>query len=248
MLIFIPTAAFGQQGVVLYDRAIRYEFEVPERVREMRLEIPSADISSLILLFNEYESLLVPAPEEEEDEDEGDMAARELRMYAFASRLRMGSVSRSDQEDQLEVYVRYEDGAVTETREFMGRTFLISGTRPLYEWRLSAEQSQFLGYMVQKATTIIDSTHVEAWFTPEIPVAVGPGSFGGLPGMILSVSIDSGRSIYSATEINLTSVDSNAIKPPTEGQAVTQAEYELIVQEKLDELRLMRTNRRWRRP
>ena len=147
---------------------------------------------------------MVPAPiSEEADVEEQDLAAQELRSRGFVTRLRMSSTSRSDQETLLEAHVNFEDGTTAETREFMARKFLITGTVPTYEWRLSAEQSQFLGYLVQKATASQDSTVIEAWFTPDIPVSAGPGLFGGLPGMILSVSVDSGHTLYSATEINL---------------------------------------------
>jgi GLPGLI family protein len=212
-------------------------------MREMSNQLPTANIRSMLLLFNESASLLVPAPAEQEEQQTGPA----LRSQGMIQRLRMGSPSRSDQETLLEVYARFEDGSVVETREFMGRTFLIRGTRPAYEWRLSVEQTEFLGYLVQKATVVLDSSVIEAWFTPEIPVSAGPGLFGGLPGMILSVSVDSGHTVYSATEINLTSVDDEAIKEPDDGQEVSRDEYEQIVAEKLEELTMRRRGRR-RRP
>jgi GLPGLI family protein len=213
-------------------------------MREMRNQIPAANISQMLLLFNESASLLVPAPTEEE-EQQSDLASRERGM--MIQRLRMGSPSRSDQETHLEAYMSFEDDSVVETREFMGRTFLIRGARPAYEWRLSAEQTEFLGYLVQKATTVLDSSVVEAWFTPEIPVSAGPGLFGGLPGIILSVSVDSGHTVYSATEVNLASVEDGAIEAPDDGQEVSRDEYEQIVAEKLEELTMRRRGRR-RRP
>ena len=245
LLTLLPVAASAQSGVILFDRSVRYDFELPERMGEMRNQIPTAKISQMLLLFTESTSLLVPAPSEEEEE-QSDVALRERRMMMLR-RLEMGSSSRSDQETHLEAFVSSEDGSVVETREFMGRKFLITGTRPTYEWRLSAEQTEFLGYLVQKATAVLDSSVIEAWFTPEIPVSAGPGLFGGLPGMILSVSVDSGHTVYSATEINLTSVEDEAIKAPDEGQEVSLDEYELIVAEKLEELRMRRRGRR-RRP
>lgn len=244
LLALLPAAASAQSGVILYDRAVRYEFEVPERMGELRNQIPSADFGQILLFFNESASLLVPAPNEEE-EQETDMASRERGM--MVQRLRRGSTSRSDQETHLEAYVSFLNDSVVETREFMSRTFVIRGTRPAYQWRLSAEQTEFLGYLVQKATTVMDSSVIEAWFTPEIPVSAGPGLFGGLPGMILSVSVDSGRTVYSATEVNLTTVEDGAIKAPDDGQEVSRDEYEQIVAEKLEELATMRRGRR-RRP
>jgi len=244
LLALFPAVAVAQSGVILFDRAVRYDFELPERLGEMRNQIPSANISSLLLLFNESESLLVPAPTDEEEEPLTGMA---LRAQGATERLRMGSLSRSDQETLQKVYVNSEEGTVAETREFMGRTFLITGTRPAYVWKLSGEQTEFLGYLVQKATAVLDSSVIEAWFTPEIPVSAGPGLFGGLPGMILSVSVDSGHTVYSATEVNLTTVEDAAIRAPQDGQEVSRDEYEQIVVEKLEELQMRRSGRR-RRP
>jgi GLPGLI family protein len=209
----------------------------------MRDRLPSANISQMLLLFSESASLMVPAPAEEEESQ----PRQPMRPQGMMPRSRMGPPSRSGQENLLEAYVRFENDSVVETREFLGRRFLIRDTRPSYEWRLSGEMSKVLGYTVQKATAVQDSSVIEAWFTPEIPVSSGPGLFGGLPGMILSVSVDSGRTVYSAAEINLTSVDEAAIKAPAGGEEVSRDEYEQIVADKLEELRMQMRGRR-RRP
>ncbi len=248
LFALFPVAASAQSGAILFDRAVQYDFEMPEQLRTMSEQIPSADINVMILLFNESGSLMTPAPTDEDEEEEMvSIRGRNMPLSALTQRLRMGSTSRSDQETLLETHVIYEGGTIAETREFMGRTFLIHGDRPSYEWRLSGEMSQVLGYTVQKAMAEQDSSVIEAWFTPEIPVSAGPGPFGGLPGMILSVSVDSGRTIFSATEINLTSVEDEAIKAPEDGQEVSADEYEQIVAEKLEELKMRRRGRR-RRP
>ncbi|MCK5652633.1 MAG: GLPGLI family protein, partial [Gemmatimonadetes bacterium] len=225
-----------------FDRQVQYGFEVPEQLRERPgmeelLELmPAANYSSMLLLFNESASLMTPAPTPEEEV----LDAMSLRAQGLATRMKMGSSSRSDQEVLLEAYVRYEDGAVAETRELMTRKFLITGTRPAYEWRLTGEQSELLGYVVHKATAVHDSSHIEAWFTPEIPVSAGPGLFGGLPGMILALSVDDGQTVYSATEVKLDPVDAAVIKAPEDGEEVSPEEYEEIVAEKLEEIRMRR--------
>ncbi len=238
LFIVLPVAASAQEGAILFDRSVKFDFEVPEAWEEMKDQIPSSNFSSMLLLFNESASLMIPAPIEEE------APTRMTRAQGAAVRLKMGSPSRSDQENLLKAYVNYEDGTIAETREFMSRTFLISGTQPSYAWKLTGEQSEFLGYMVQKATAVQDSTAIEAWFTPEIPVSAGPGLFGGLPGMILVVSVDDGHTVYSATEINLDGLEDGAIKAPEDGQEVSRDEYEEIVAEKLEEIKMRRSGRR----
>jgi GLPGLI family protein len=124
-----------------------------------------------------------------------------------------------------------------EARQLLGRSFIIADERPTYPWKLTAEQADFLGYAVQKATAVLDSSVIEAWFTPQIPVQGGPATFGGLPGMILVVSIDDGEVQYTATGISLSPIAEGVIVRPTEGDEVTREEYEKIVAEKLEELR-----------
>ena len=247
LVVLFPLAASAQSGVILFDRAVRYEFELPERMGAMRDQIPTASFSLMILFFDASGSLMTPAPPEEQKEEAEPQPGSGRRAMGMVQRLRMGSPSRSDQEELLEVYVNNEDGSVVEAREFMSRTFLIGGSRPAFEWKLSGEQSVFLGYTVQKATAVQDSSVIEAWFTPEIPVSAGPGLFGGLPGMIISVSVDSGHTIYSAKEVNLTGVGEGVIIAPDDGEEVSREEYEEIVAEKLEELRMRMRGRR-RRP
>ncbi|UCD25588.1 MAG: GLPGLI family protein [Gemmatimonadota bacterium] len=246
LLALIPSATAAQQGAILYERAVKYEFEIPEQwaARLGDLEMPAANVTSMLLFFNESASLMIPAPAEEEEMPGG----TEQRAQRLATRLRMASTARSDQEVLLQAYVSYKDGSIAETYEFMGRTFRISGTQPSYAWRLSGEQSEFLGYTMQKATAEHDSTTIEAWFTPEIPVSAGPGLYGGLPGLILVVSVNDGHTVYSATEVNLTAVEDGVVKPPDDGQEVSREEYEEIVAEKLAELEATQRSRRTRRP
>jgi len=246
LFVLLPAAASAQQGVILFDRQVQYGFEVPENVREnpalktMLDAMPPANFSSLLLLFNESASLMTPAPGSAEEEV---VVGGSDRAVGLATRLKMGSSSRSDQEVLLEAYVRYEDGTVAETRDFMTKKFLLTGTRPTYEWKLTGEQSEFLGYSVQQAMAVHDSSTIEAWFTPEIPIPAGPGLFGGLPGMILSVSVDDGKTLYSATEVKLDPVDAAIIKAPEDGEEVSPEEYEKIVAEKLKEIEMRRRGR-----
>ena len=248
LLLLFPTTAAAQQGAILYDRSVKYDFEIPEeladRLADYKDLMPSANVTPMLLLFNESASLMMPAPVEEEKV----LTGMEQRAQGLAARLKMGSTSRSDQEVLLQAYVNYEDGTVAETYEFMGRTFLIPGTQPSYAWKISGEQSEFLGYTVQKATAEQDSTTIEAWFAPEIPISAGPGLFGGLPGMILVASVNDGHTVYSATEVNLTAVADGVIKPPDDGNEVSRDEYEEIVAKKLEELEAMQRSRRNRRP
>ena len=246
-----PAALGAQAGHVHYLRSVQYDFHVPERWAELRDRIAAQGTSSLVLLFDSSRSIMMPDPDEEETggrRGAGGSDRVDRRALGMALRLRMASASRTDQEDLLQAYVDFGSGGITETREFMGRTFLIAGDRPTYPWKLGTEQRQFLGYMVQKATAVQDGSEIEAWFTPQIPVQAGPGRYGGLPGLILVLSLDGGHLLYSATEVSLEGLGDVEIAPPTEGEMVTREEYEAIVAEKLEEIRATRGAGNRRRP
>lgn len=241
LLVLVPLIATAQEGSIVYDRAIKYDFEIPEAWKEYRDKIPSQSTTTMVLLFSESASLMKEVPVEEEEAPVTDGIGS--RAQGMAMRLKMGSTSRSDQETILETYMDQDEGLFAETRDFMSRTFRITGEQPAYAWKLSGEQSEFLGYMVQKATAVQDSSTIDAWFTPEIPVSAGPGLFGGLPGMILVVSVDDERIVYSAKEVDLDGLGDEVIKTPEDGKKVSEEEYEQIVEEKLAELAALKKNR-----
>ena len=228
----IPGSLAAQQGTIAYTHSQQHDVEVPEGWGEMAGEAESA---TMLLLFSPSVSLMTPAaPDETQRSSVGSDRPPRARMWRW---LRTRSPSRRDQEVLRDTWVSHADGAAVEKREFMGRTFLVSGAAAALDWRLTSEQAEHLGYMVIKATAEIDSTSVEAWFTPQIQVSAGPAGYGGLPGMILVLSLDGGRTQYFATEIALGEVDASLIRAPEGGDEVSREEYEAIVEEKLDELR-----------
>lgn len=248
----VPGVVVGQQGAITFDRATRLAIELPPEVQSrFGDEIPGESFDTFVLLFSPTETVMLPAPEEEADEDDdvatGSDASRSRRLDGMISRLQRMSPERSDQERIMVAHTDLNTGSMVENRVFMGRTFLITGDRPPVQWRLTGEQSEFAGHLVMRALASVDSTEVEAWFTPQIPVPGGPAEYGGLPGMILSLSIDGGRIIYSATGVRSMPVDEGAIRPPTQGQEVGRDEYERIVAERLEELRFLREQRGPRR-
>ena len=244
LFLLLPTALSAQQGSIAYTHSVKLDFELPPEMRA-RLEarggganlFPTERVTDVILFFNASESLMKPVPGAEGRADRPGPPMRGDRRGGMMARMRMNSASRSDRETLVEAYVRYDEGTLVEAREFLGRTFLIEDRQPVFRWRLTGEQAEFLGYVVQKATAVQDSSTIEAWFTPQIPVPGGPAVYGGLPGMILVVSVDEGKEQYNATAVSMTVVAEGVIVPPEDGEVVTRARYEEIVAEKLEELR-----------
>jgi GLPGLI family protein len=80
---------------------------------------------------------------------------------------------------------------------------------------------------------------ITAWFTMDIPVSHGPDEYWGLPGLILEVSDD--RTVLLCSKLVLNPKEKVEIKPITKGDAVSQAEYDKILKEKMEEMRQMRS-------
>ena len=238
-----PPALAAQQGTITYTHSINVDLELPPELAMMAGEIPSAMSRDMLLHFGPSASLMVPAPVGKRENGNKKVEVMEVAMFAeMAMMMSMGGMNIGGKLTRTEApaaasYIDLADGRIVEIYEFMGRTFRVVDERPEYEWRLTGEQAVHLGHMVIKATAVHDSTAIEAWFTPEIPVGAGPGPYGGLPGMILVLSADDGHIKYFATEIALGDLDEGTLRKPEEGKEMSKEEYDKVVEEKMEEMR-----------
>jgi GLPGLI family protein len=233
LLLAVPLVGMAQEGIVTYEETVKLEIKLPPEMEHMSAQIPNARTVTKQLFFNESASLMKNAPEKGEEENENfvvqsDDVHIEMRM----------------EEPENETYVNFDEGSLIEKRDFLGRTFLITGEPAELAWRLTDERSEFLGYMAQKAVTVRDSMTVEAWFTPEIPVPAGPDAYGGLPGLILVLNVDDGQTSYVAQTLLLDALDDDVLVPPTKGKKVTRDEFDAIVEEKMKEMGVERGGNR----
>jgi len=77
-------------------------------------------------------------------------------------------------------------------REFQGETFNVPSVIPERVWELTTETKTIGNFKCYKAImtaeTSAGSFPVTAWYTPEIPLALGPNNFvGNLPGLLLEL-------------------------------------------------------------
>jgi len=80
--------------------------------------------------------------------------------------------------------------------------FSVYETQPEMKWELLDEEKQINNYNCKKAKTIFRGRSYQVWYTPEIPISVGPWKFSGLPGLILSVTdTTNGYYTWEATSV-----------------------------------------------
>lgn len=230
--LFLPWFGYAQttEGVVTYTETIKMKIEVPEGMdeAEFRKMVPSEQKASKNLVFNAQECVYSDAPEQAPGGTEA----------TFNSGEGEGGVQMNFKMMRPENH-QYRDianGKRIESTEFFGRFFLITEEPKRMKWKISAEQKQVAGYLCQKAVLQDTSRQVEAWFTPQIPVGIGPGEFADLPGMILELSMANGDRTVVADKVELKALDKKAIEKPTKGKAVTREEFTKIRDEKLKEM------------
>ncbi len=139
------------------------------------------------------------------------------------------------------IYKDLANNRQVEENDLFGKQFLIDDVIPARAWKITGQQKKVLDYPCISATftdSIMGRARVvTAWFAPTLPVAIGPQGYGGLPGMILEVEFDGGRSVVTAAEVKLQKPAEGAIKVPEKGKKVTRAEYQKIQAEKMKEMR-----------
>jgi GLPGLI family protein len=232
LLLLLPAFLFAQktEGEITYTETIKLKIDIPDgpEAEAMRKMMPSERSVSKTLYFNEKESLFMDAIQQKEGDGDvnvhSDNEAGDMQFQVKMAR------------PENRQWHDLETGKAIESTEFFGRFFLISEEPKKMKWKLGTEQKQILGYACQKAVLQDTTRKVEAWFTSQIPVAVGPGEFGDLPGLILEMSMMGGDRTIVATKVDLKKLDAKAIEKPTKGKAVTRAEYTKIRDEKMKEM------------
>ncbi|MEL6275971.1 MAG: GLPGLI family protein, partial [Bacteroidota bacterium] len=133
------------------------------------------------------------------------------------------------------IYKDTRQKLLVETRDLFGKLFLIKDSLVQPEWTILEEQKQIQGYTCIKAKlTTKHGKTTTAWFTPDIPINMGPGDYWGLPGYILQVN--NGRIKITCTELKISTGSTATITPPTKGKEVTLTEFEEIYDKKIKEI------------
>jgi GLPGLI family protein len=105
------------------------------------------------------------------------------------------------------------------------QTYLVKDSTRKIKWKITDETRQIAGYPCRRANGIyLDSIYVVAFYTTRIPVAGGPESFSGLPGMILGAALPHENISWFATKVTEGYIPQNEITPPKKGKATNEKE------------------------
>lgn len=223
-------------GMISYTEVTKLEFEGIEGL-DLGDMMPSEMSANKALYFDQYTSVY---------RDADDHVNEDIEMESDDGSFQMVFSTGNSSEEIL--YHELKARKRVNQTGFMGKEFLIESDIEKTKWRITDERIKYLGFVCQKAvfTKTIPPTpgsdetprerEVVAWFTPEIPLPMGPDDYGQLPGAVLLVSVDEGKKEIKATAVDFDSDIAERLVAPTHGQKVTPDEYELIIAEKMKEL------------
>lgn len=161
-------------------------------------------------------------------------------------------------------YLNLKDKITKCEDEIFGKEFLIEEPLKVMEWKLVDETKKIGDYTCQKAELIIPVSENElkeyeeflkkdsikpqlfkmekpqdkkivAWYTSEIPVALGPNNYWGLPGLILE--LNEGNMIFLCSKVTLSNKVKSVINQPSNGKKVSQKEFDEILKKKMDSMK-----------
>lgn len=155
------------------------------------------------------------------------------------------------------LYKNTKESRYVDQKDTMGKIFLVKDSIESIDWKLEKE-TKFIGqYQCFKATYVkmvpkpkdfksmsdaleegkepeMMEREVTAWYTPQVPVNIGPAMYQGLPGLILEVH--DGKLNIVCSKIVLNPEDEITIKEPTKGKEVNKEEYDVIRRKKQKEM------------
>ncbi|WP_378182252.1 GLPGLI family protein [Aquimarina sp. SS2-1] len=131
-------------------------------------------------------------------------------------------------------YTCFKATTTKNVNELMDWRAMRRKAREQREQRENGVDNQANNQNLQNGSETSNEIEVIAWYTPEIPVNQGPGSYWGLPGLILE--IQEGRTTVLCNKIVLNTKEKEEIKAPTKGKEVSQKEFDDITKEKVEEM------------
>lgn len=225
------------QGKVVFERTVQMQIRIAtndggndEAIQNM---LPKTRKDKFELSFANNTTIWKQMEEEPQDDMGSGQAVggMQIRMIGAGS------------DDVL--YSQLETTRKVELRELGTKKFIVEDSIKPMNWKLSEETKTVLGHLCRKATSqkigtrmmmnmdngkmerkeIADTSYIIAWFASDIPVSSGPAEYQAqLPGMILELDINNGKTIYQALEISA-KVDIASIKEPKGAKKLTPAEF-----------------------
>ena len=233
VLVALPGFAQVKEGKVVYERTIQFQMRLQQVDPAIANNLPRSRTDRFELKFSPTKVLWEALP---------DMDAS-AEGFGGPGGGGGGPVFMRFGGDDY-VYTDLQTGISIAKQELASKNYLVTDSVRKLPWKLTDESKTILNYKARKAvaqrigTRFVmnmengemkrsqeaDTTEVTAWFTTEVPVAAGPEFNGQLPGLILELEMNRGRTVYKALEVS-TKVNVANIKEPKGGKPITAADF-----------------------
>ncbi|MCP9763801.1 GLPGLI family protein [Lacihabitans soyangensis] len=222
LLSFSAYSQFQKSGKIYFKESIKLNIQISEENKEMAKMMPTSQDTYKVLFYNSNESLFKIEEKKNEDLDiKHEEGGNQMRMVFKVP--------------QTTIYQNLSENNFVQSQEFLDKEFLIVDQVNDKKWKVTGEQKKVLDFVCIKATLVDTSQKVVAWFTPQIPVGMGPNGYSGLPGMILALDTDNGQRLIAATKIEALPAGF-VFTQPEKGKKVSKAEFKKIRDDKMKEM------------
>lgn len=235
LLFTLPSIAQMKDGKILYEKTMQLQIRINDDNPAFQNMIPKERKDKFELLFSDGKSLWQPVVDDNQSDEMsfGDAEGGGMRM-----------VFRMPGSEDI-TFHNITDSKKVEQKELGGKTYIVNDSIRKQNWKVAGETKTILGYNCMKATSqrtqesmrmkmdngkmtrekVIDTLNIVAWFTNEISGSFGPEMYQGqLPGAILEMDVNNGRSSFKALEVS-PKIDVSKIKEPSKGKKVTPEEF-----------------------
>ena len=204
MLLPVFLLSQNTSGVATYQRIIKLDKKSNPKLRELGIELPDELKSRAQLTFRDSISLYKNLPKEIDEVENGNIRIN------FKAPEHIKYIDRKQKE-----YIEQND--------IFGKYFLINSDYKTMEWDKKPEIKKIGDYYCQMAVLKDTSKQIVAWFTPQIPVNCGPEGYGDLPGLIVLLVYNNGKSTIALEKIEFKEIDD--IPKPEKGEKISQEEF-----------------------
>jgi GLPGLI family protein len=232
---------FQGKAVYMFKGKVDFDFggrKIPEEHKQRMLKrMKDAMQKTYVLNFNKTESIYY---EEEKLSTPSEGGGGRGKMFASI----FGGASAG------KMYKNVSSKEIINATEFFGKNFLVGSDLTNFHWKLEKETKKIGKYTCFKATAVVKEkisafskdaekgekeVAVSVWYTPQIPVSLGPDKYWGLPGLILGVN--AGDVQIVCTQVVMNVKEKADIKKPKSGKKITKEKFDKIVAEKTKEMR-----------
>jgi len=135
--------------------------------------------------------------------------------------------------DQELNVIKHEVGMINKPHEVIEESF------DLFEWKLSEERKNIIGFPCYKATASFRGRDYVAWYTTRLELKGSPWKFCGLPGTIISVESVDGVIKFEVTEIRVRRSQPVIHDPFYKEKTISWEQYKKALSITVEELKVL---------